>query len=127
MAILAVIVLILKSPFLVLRYLFQHKALLIVVIIVAIAFIAISSLNKSDTSQQAIQIPEYQKKAPDISKAPIVITTPSRIYYVSSYSDDGQIIILESFYFFDRKKWETPELPLPLDRETTGEINIYQR
>jgi len=127
MAILAIIVLILKSPFLILRYLFQHKALLIIVIIVVIAFVAISSLNKSNTSQQTVELPEYQQKAPDISKAPTVISTPSRLYYVSDYSDDGQIITLKHFYFYDRKKWEASKLPLPLDRNTIGEIKIFQR
>jgi len=127
MAVLAIIVLILKSPFFILRFLFQHKALLVVVIIVVIAFIAISSLNNSGTSQQTVQLPEYQQNAPDISKAPKVISTPSRLYYVSDYSDDGQIINLKSFYFYDQKKWEASKLPLPLDRDTVGEIKIFQR
>ena len=127
MVILAVIVLILKSPFIILRYLFHHKLLLVGAVITVIAFIAISLLNKSDDTPQMVQIPEYQQKAPDISKAPVVIATPSRVYYVSSWIDDGQIITLESFYFYDREDWEGSELPLPLDRNTIGEIKIYQR
>lgn len=126
MVLLAIIVLILKSPFLILQYLFQHKLVFIGVVIVGVAFIAVSSLSKSDDSPQ-VQIPEYQKIAPDISKAPVVINTPSRVYYVSGWVDNGQIVTLESFYFYDREEWEASELPLPLDRNTVGEIKIYQR
>lgn len=127
MFLIAIIVLILKLPLLILRFLFQHTILLIGVIIVVIALIAASSLNKSDDTSQMVQIPEYQKIAPDISKAPVVIITPSRVYYVFDWTDDGQIITLESFYFYDRGEWEVSELPLPLDRNTVGEIKIYQR
>lgn len=127
MVILAIGVLILKSPFLILRFLFQHKMLLVIAIIGVIAFIAISSINKSDDTAQKVQIPEYQQIAPDISKAPVVVATPSRVYYVFDWVDDGQTITLKSFYFYDRKEWEASELLLPLDRDTVGEIKIYQR
>jgi hypothetical protein len=96
------------------------------VLILAVSIIGVyTSFFKNATPQQSV-IPIYQQIAPDIIQAPYVVTTPSRIYYVSRFVDDGRMVTLTKFYEYNKKKWQEGKLPLPLDRNTTA-INIIQR
>ena len=126
MTLLAIIVLIIKSPVIIVGYFFKHKAFLVVVVIIVGAVFLIGYFNKQ-TSQLNIAVESYQRIAPSIQQAPRVVQTNSRVYYVATMSDDGQVLTLTNYYVYDKNEWQNVSLPLPLDRDIFGEIKIYNR
>jgi len=108
-----------KRPFL--------KKPLIILFIIAVGFILISNQfggNDKAQSSNGIAIPVYQQNAPPKAKAPRVVQTTSRIYYVATSKDDGKFLTLYDYYFYD-KNWQFTNKPLPLDKKDI--INIYNR
>jgi hypothetical protein len=97
----------------------------VLLLIACIATLVISGqISKNNTNTAVVQ--HYQEVAPPIQYAPRVVQTSSRIYYVAVMQDDGQILTLQDYYFYDNK-WEHSDKPLPLDRKIYGKILIYNR
>ncbi len=124
MIFLAILVAIPKAIILALGFLFRQKALLIVVIIVIGVVILFGQFNKYNSTTS---MPSYQKIAPTVQQAPRAVQTSSRVYYVSTMKDDGEILTLTHYYFYDKKQWQEVDDPLYLDRQVFGEIRIYNR
>ena len=124
----AIAVLIVKSPLLLLGFLFKSKVLLIVVIVGLIAFFAISSITATIREKNpTIPIPEYQQIAPTKIEAPTVVATGSRVYYVADYTKDEEGVTLLTFYVFNEEIWEKRTSPLRIDRNSYGIIKVYPR
>lgn len=124
----AIVVLILKSPFLLFGALLKNKLLLIIVVIAFVAFIGISSITAKMKANDPIPpIPEYQKTAPTIAEAPTVIATGSRVYYVLDFIQDEEGVTLLTFFVYNEKEWEKRTAPLRIDRNSYGIIKVYPR
>jgi hypothetical protein len=131
MAVAAIIVIVLIAVIVLFGIFFKHKLIInkfiVILLIVSVGYLVISSnLNKNKTETPIVAIPEYQKTAPGISITPQVVQTLSRIYYVSSMTDDGVNLTLYNYYTYD-KKWNHYDKPLVLSRNIYGTIKIYQR
>jgi hypothetical protein len=128
---LALCVIILKAPFLILKFFFKHRALLVVAIVAVIAFGAYHTITGNRQQEKAVAVPYYQQIEPAKNLAPRVIQTiaPDRVYYVSDFKDDGKTITLTSnkYYMYNKEKWELGVIPLPLDRDNYRDIVIYVR
>jgi hypothetical protein len=128
--IIAIAVLVLIALYLLGGIVFRKKLYLkkgIVFLFILSAGALIVSNQFSPEASMKVAIPEYQEKAPDISLAPKVVRTESRIYYVAALSDDGQVLTLHDYYTYDKKKWQYSDRDLPLDRKYYGRIVIYNR
>lgn len=124
----AIVVLILKSPFLVIGAVVKNKALLIIVVIAFVAFIGISAITSAmKTSDPMPPVPEYQRIAPTKAEAPTVVATGSRIYYVSDFTQDEEGVTLLTFFVYNEKEWEKRTVPLRIDRNSYGIIKVYPR
>lgn len=75
----------------------------------------------------ATVLPVYQINAPELSDAPYLIQTPSRMYYVVQYSDDGQIVLLMEYYEYNDNEWQHNNRMLTLDRLYYGTVKITHR
>ncbi len=124
---------ILKAPFLLLGYLFKHKILLAMVVIGLVVFFGartigqITSPKPSVTAQTLQAIPAYQQIAPTTAQAPQVLRTASRIYYVSTFTEDKRYLTLTKFYVYDSKQWQLITMPLVLDKAAYGGMKLYNR
>lgn len=131
MAVAAIIVIVLIAIIVLFGLFVKHKLIInkfiVILLILSVGYLVISSnLNKNKSESPNVEIPAYQKIAPDISNAPRVVQTSSRIYYVSSIADDGVNLTLYKYYTYD-KKWNYYDKPLVLSRNIYGTIKIYQR
>lgn len=128
MVVLAILILLVKAPFKIAVYLFHHKALLVLLVIGiggVFAWRACSNIGHSTTT--TVPIPSYQEIAPGVDKAPYVIATTSRVYYVTDYTEDKELITLKKYYIYDKKAWKLMTTPLILDKKAYGDIRIYER
>lgn len=122
MILLAILVLILKSPLLLLKYLAKNKALLVVVIIGVALFVF--SQRASQESPTTRTIPGYQAIAPPSQIAPRVISTASRVYYVAQWQETDQTFTALKWWDYNSKSWQEHTSPLPLSKSN---IKIYDR
>lgn len=129
MTFVAVCILIVKAPFLLLKYLLTHRFFLVILIIGIVVITVMGHFNSSNKTTATTQtnVPSYAEIAPTKDLAPYVIATTSRIYYALQYQDDGHIITLSKYYNYDKKSWALITKPLTLDRKIYGEIRIYKR
>lgn len=128
MVFLAILILMVKLPFRILAYLFNHKLLLVLLVIgIGGIFAWRACINVGKSITPTTPIPSYQQIAPSIDKAPFVVTTTSRVYYVSAYTEDKGLITLKKYYIYDKKAWKLMTTPLPLDPALYGDIKIYER
>ena len=104
------------------RWLFHHKAVLVLGVVVLVAWFGFSTF-KTQTSGNTpvVEIPAYQKTAPD---TPYVGNTPSRVYFIISFHQEGDQVILTDYYSYESDKWE--KRPLPLTLKAT-QIEIVRR
>ena len=123
MAIIYILVIIAKSPWLLLCWLLKHRAVLVIGVIIVGVLVVINSYNSSRQPSE-YEVPQYQISAPDKSTAPQIYSTPSRVYYVVASYESGDELVLTDFYDYDRKKWERHTQPLPLKK---SEVKIYER
>lgn len=126
----AIFITILALPFRMLIYMFKHPRLLVLVGIGVFVIIGIRACNNvfnpgADTT--VAQPAAYQDIAPDEERAPYVLSTATRIYYVSHYNDDNRFITLEEYYTYDQKEWAYHGRPLRIDRRYYGEVTLYER
>ena len=130
MTALAIIALVLLGIYIIFGSLRQHKLLInkfvVVVAVLAIGVLILQGSFSSNDSQQT-KTPQLQKVAPSVQQAPYVLQTSSRAYYVATYQDTENVVILTSFYYYDKKVWELSNIPLPLDRSIYGNIKIIKR
>lgn len=130
MTLLAILILAVKLPFRILAYLFKHKILLVLLVLGIggiFAWRACNNIGNSPTS--TVPIPSYQQIAPGVDKAPYVVTTTSRVYFVTDYTEDKDkgLITLKKYYLYDKKAWKLMSVPLILDKALYGDIKIYER
>jgi len=126
-----VIVIIAKSPWLVLKYLLKHRAALLVVIVCVFGLIVYKTLNRADTPTVFdTPKPVYQKIEPSNEAASDVFISQygGHIFEVKSYKiiSPGNYILTD-YYFYDKKKWKHSTIPLPFDEATRGEIKIIHK
>ena len=94
--------------------------------IIAIAAIVISGLMAPKDSNATQQISKIEKKAPPVTEAPYVLQTSSRAYYIASYKDEKDYLVMTVYYYYDKNKWEKSDIPLMLDKKITP-YKISQR
>ena len=126
MIVLAILILIVKAPFLAIGYLAKHKAFLIIAVVgigVAFLFGQFNRVNESST----MAFEPYQIIAPTFQQAPRVVQTESRIYYVATMHDDGRVLTLTNYYTYNEDSWQHQRKTLGLDRQLYGDIKIYNR
>lgn len=130
MTAIAVIALILLLIYVVIGSIRQRKLLfnktVLVVAIIAIGILVLQGQFSRDDPQR-VEVPKYQQLAPPVQDAPYVLQTSSRAYYVATYKDTAEALILTSYYFYDKKKWELSDIPLPLDKSIYGELKPVRR
>lgn len=118
-------VLLVKAPFLILSFLVRHTVLLILVIVVVVALFASHTIGKNNEQNNLkVNFPAYQTIAPSRQMAPIAIQSPTRVYYVSSLSENGDIVNLLVWYDYNEETWQRHDTLLPLNR---SEVKIYNR
>ena len=127
MTFLAILILAVKLPIMAIMYLFRHRILLVALVAGVVFIFVARSCGGSGDETGTINVPEYQKSAPSVEKAPYVVATRSRMYYVEEYTDEADVVTLVKYYIYNDKKWGFSKTPLPLDRKTYGEIRIYER
>jgi len=110
-------------PIMALKYLVTNRVLLIVFVIAIVGFFAFRYFNSNDKENLVI-IPHYQEIAPSVIEAPFVVQTKSRVFYVASAVQDANYYILNTWWDYDKKKWQKHETTLPLNKT---EIKIYKR
>jgi hypothetical protein len=125
---LAVVVLAVKSPLLILEWLFKHRGLMLVALIVIVAIVGIGTFNRNNSPAAVtttVPLPSYQQTAPAIENAPWVIETSSYLFYVNVYNDTAGEIVLQDYYVYESGKWKHHTDPLPL--KPFGEARISPR
>jgi len=127
MTFVAILILAVKLPIIAVMYLFRHRILLVALVAGVVFIFVARSCGGSGDETSTINVPEYQKNAPSVEKAPYVVSTRSRMYYVEEYNEEGDMVTLVKYYIYNDKKWDFSKTPLPLDRKTYGEIRIYRR
>ena len=104
------------------RKLMINKGVVIITVI-AVGLIFIQGyFNKGDLRQ--LEAPYYQQIAPPASYAPYGLSTPSRAFFIVSYEETDKYLVLDNFYYYDKKKWEYSETPLPLDKSLPEYANL---
>lgn len=108
----------------------KHPKVLILLAIVIFAFIGIKACNNAfnqPTAAATTQPAKYQEIAPSKAQAPYVLATNTRVYYVSRYTDNQQVITLQEYFVYDKKGWKLQTQPLAIDRKYYGEVRLYER
>jgi hypothetical protein len=121
---LAIPVLIVKMPLLAIKYIATHRILLITAI-VGIGILVAVNVFKGDDKQTQVQIPEYQRILPEISKAPRIVQTTTRYYPYATSIDSKDTMTLTDYYYYTDKKWEHSTKPLLIEK--TRIYKIYTR
>jgi len=104
-----------------------HKKPAILVLVASVGLLIASSTIFASDDNKLVSAPEYIQKAPNTSKAPYAIQTTSRLYYVVSYQDQGDVVTLSDYFSYDKNKWQRYTIPLELNRAMYPVINIYNR
>lgn len=103
------------------------KRLLLLGIIVVAVVVAVGYFNKPAVMDTLNNNARYAKKVPSYQQYPRIVQTSSRAYYVATLKDDGVVMTLTNYAFYDFRKWQSSSIPLPLDRRIFGRIEIYDR
>lgn len=130
----------LALPFKAIGWLFKHPKLLIIVVIVIFVIIGIQACNNTFSKSNSVSsaVPVYIKNAPPADKAPYVLQTDSRMYYVYKYLDskqavwNGQSLVsgitnLTDYYTYDKKKWIHQTSLLQIDKQYYKYVNLIPR
>jgi len=121
----AIVGLIARLPIIAIRLVARSRVVLIIVV-VAVGYFVISARmsNGQDATTDMVDVPEYQKTAPQAVVAPGVVQTASRVYYVSKLTEDEDTVSLTVWYEYDAGEWVRHSTPLPLNR---ADIKFYKR
>lgn len=119
MLIIAIVLLILVSLYVIFGSIWQKKLLInkgvIIITVIAIGLIFFSARFGGNDDKQ--QVEYYQEIAPPITQAPYMLQTPSRAYYIATFDDTESHMVLTYFYFYDKgKKWTSTNMSLFLDK-----------
>ncbi len=124
--------LLIQSPFKLLAYLFKNKALLVALVVVVLLILGARAIGigNATTLKTATRqlLPTYLQTAPDRNLAPKALPTSSRVYLVSTFTEDKQTITLTRFYVYNKdKQWQLVTKPLPLDKGLYPGMKLYDR
>lgn len=118
-----------KLPFVVvgkiLKAIFSNKILLIATIALVAFLVFRGQIFKDDVDQQGNPKPEYLRNLPQLSIAPRIVQTYSRIYPYATSRDDGDFLLLTDYFIYDGNAWMHDTKPLPLLK--TQIVKIYTR
>ena len=103
--------------------LLKNKLGLILIAVVVVVILISSQQGAKATAP----VEPYNKNVPGVNQAPTIIQTTSRIYYVKDYTDDGKVLMLQNFYYYDKDRWLKNKTELPIDRAVYKEIRIAPR
>jgi hypothetical protein len=108
MAIVYIIVIILKAPFLVVKWLLTHRMALILAgaVVAAVVLFNIGTGGSSRKNE-----PVYQKIEPDTKW---VTPTASRLYYTDAYYQDANYFYLTDWYEYTNDEWQHRTVTLPV-------------
>lgn len=119
MKVAAIIILIILIVLTIIASIKQRKLVLsrgvIILALIAIGIIYLTNLFGGNNPNQASN--QIQAKAPPVTEAPYLLQTSSRAYYVAAFKDDPQYLTMTVFYFYDKKKWQRSDIPLPIDKK----------
>lgn len=120
---------IIALPLRVAWYIIRRPRLLILfgVVVASVVVLRACAGGSATNNTQVVEQERYIEIAPSVADAPYIISTASRVYYVRSYTDSGQVINLDQYYTYDRKKWVSQTIPLLLDKACFGEVRITIR
>jgi len=123
----AVVLAVVTIPFRAVLWVFRHPRLLVLAVVVVFAVMGLRACGAAFGTSTATPTEPYQEVAPPREKAPYVLATSTRVYYVTRYSDDGHVITLHDYYTYDWKKWARQSSPLRIDRTYYGEVRLHVR
>jgi len=119
MKVAAIIILIILVILTVIASIKQRKLVLkrgvIILSLIAIGIIYLTNLFGGNTTDQVGN--KIQAKAPPVTEAPYLLQTSSRAYYVAAFQDSPEYLTMTVFYYYDKKKWERSDIPLPIDKK----------
>jgi hypothetical protein len=113
-----------KISFVGLKYVFTHRATIIIAIIALVIFFGFKHFHQ-DTGETEREIPAYQKIIPQEAYAPRVVQTLSRYYPFATFQENEISLTLTDYYVYDRKQWRHETRPLVIDK--TRIVKIYTR
>lgn len=113
-------------PFKILEWLFKHPKILILIGLLVVIIIGYQACQSAFAKEQPIEEAVYMKAAPAIDKAPYLLSTTSRLYYVQRYFEDEEGVYLWKYYTYDeaKQKWVYQNTFLPLMRETYYDTDL---
>jgi len=114
-------------PFRAVLWVFRHPRLLVLAVVVVFAVMGLRACGAALGTSTATPTEPYQEVAPPREETPYVLATSTRVFYVTRYSDDGQVVTLHDYYTYDRKKWVRQSRPLRIDRAYYGEVRLHVR
>ena len=114
-------------PFRAVLWVLRHPRLLVLAVVVVFAVMGLRTCGAAFVTSTAAPTEPYQEVAPPREEAPYVLATSTRVYYVTRYSDDGQVVTLHEYYTYDKKKWVGQTIPLRIDRAYYGEVRLHVR
>lgn len=120
---LAILVLIVKAPFLFLQFLFKHRVLALALIVIVVVVVGIATINghKTPAKETTVQQQAIPKELEDLTP----VQTPNRIYYVVKMKMDGATLVLLDYYVYNSPKWDRrTDFPVELKE---GEFRVYSR
>ena len=130
-ALINLIIVIIKFPFMVVGYLLKYRLALVVIAVLVVGSLVYRAYSNSQQAQSpvTVQVPYYQEIAPGKDLAPQVVQTiaPDGVFYVSSFTEDKETVTLTGYYFYRYKVWEKGTLPLPLNKLSYKKIVVYNR
>ena len=104
------------------QLIFNKKAVFFI-LIVGVCLIVYGNIS-SASNEPVVEVPYWQESAPSYSKAPYVVQTPSRVYYVKEYTVDDNLLMLDEYYTFDKNKWRKMDIPLPIDKSIPAYADV---
>lgn len=126
MKVLSIIILVIVGLLILVSF-FRKKPVPSARIIAILAILGVGMFGAStfiESKSEPAEIPYYQQVAPEQSKAPYMLITSTRTYYVADYYQNDQFLTLQKFYYFDKKKWQQSEMPLILDKAIPSYSNL---
>jgi hypothetical protein len=129
MAIVYLGIIIVKLPYWILRWLFQHRKIGLFLILGVVALFVFARPSCQGAKQgQATEIP-YSKGIPTVVEAPYRVDTPSRYYYVGSLTENKtkDEVTLIVFWDWNGKQWTKETRPLKISKFLYGSYTINKR
>jgi hypothetical protein len=119
------IILFIKIP----AWLFKHRIVLFgILALIAGIFIWRSCACQPNPSGQTPEQTKQEQLAPKIKLAPYVLATPSRYYYVATYTQDSKTqVTLTKWWEWGNDRWIPRTIPLVVSKQVYGDYRLYKR